>query len=366
MRKLLIIVLVCIPYLLVTCTGKKEKKPHFSESFTVKKVDLKDIVSQTGEVNSINKVDIKSEASGKIEKVYVKEGQSINKGDTILYIDPYRLNTQKQKLELSVHEAKIEYVKSQRDLNDGMELHTNGSLSARKLFDIEMKYQLDSINLLRQKLELLDIKDQLSKTVIISPISGVLTKLSVEEGEIAVSATTGFQSGTDIATVADISNLEVISTIGEVDYIHIKKGDPVIIKPEANENSRTKGKVTFVALSARKNQNDELSGFEVRVSIDSLVPGIAPGINVNVIFTVKEISNVLGVPYSYIEKDDSLYFVNKLIKNEQGIDNPVRTEVKVGETDFKFYEIKSGLKSGDIVVPFERKEFQIPGGKKFK
>jgi HlyD family secretion protein len=348
--------------LLITCAHKKADNLRLSESFTVKKVDLKDIVSQTGEVNSVNKVDIKSEASGKIEKVYVKEGQSINRGDTILYIDPYRLNTQKQKLELSVHEAIIEFKKSKRDLDDGTELHVSGSLSARKLFDIEMKYQLDSINLLRQKLELLDIKDQLSKTVIISPISGVLTRLSVEEGEIAVSATTGFQSGTDIATVADIRNLEVITTIGEVDYIHIRKGDSVIIKPEANENARTRGIVTFIALSARKSQNDELSGFEVRVSIDSLIPGIAPGINVNVVFTVKEIAGVTGIPYNYIEKDDTLYYVNKMTKNDQGIETAMRTKVQAGETDFKFYEIKSGLKEGDVVVPFERKEF--PMGKK--
>jgi multidrug efflux pump subunit AcrA (membrane-fusion protein) len=132
---------------------------------------LKDVVSQTGEVNSVTKVDIKSEASGKIEKVYVKEGQSIKRGDTILCIDPYRLNTQKQKLELSVREAMIEFKKSKRDFGDGTELYTSGSLSARKLFDLEMKCQLDSINLLRQRLELLDVKDQLSKTVIISPLS---------------------------------------------------------------------------------------------------------------------------------------------------------------------------------------------------
>ncbi|HEX2959152.1 MAG TPA: efflux RND transporter periplasmic adaptor subunit, partial [Chitinispirillaceae bacterium] len=312
MKKLLLAVGVIVAVLLAGCSGKKSEKPKSVETFTVKKVDLKDIVSQTGQVNSVNKVDIKYEASGKIEKVYVKEGQSINKGDTILYIDPYRLNTQKQKLELSVREAQIEYRKSQRDFGDGTELHASGSVSARKLFDLDMKQQLDSINLLRQKLELLDIKDQLSKTVIISPITGVLTKLSVEEGEIAVSATTGFQSGTEIATVADISNLEVIATIGEVDYIHINKGAPVVIKPEANENSRTKGTVTFIALSARKNQNDELSGFEVRVSIDSLIPGIAPGINVNVVFTIKEMPGVLGVPYNYVEKVDTLYFVNKM------------------------------------------------------
>lgn len=362
MDRLLLAFLMSMFFLVIGCTQKKADTSQVAEMFTVKKVDLKDIVSQTGEVNSVTKVDIKSEASGKIEKVYVKEGQSINRGDTILYIDPYRLNTHKQKLELSVREAMIEFKKSKRDFSDGTELYTSGSLSARKLFDLEMKCQLDSINLLRQKLELLDVKDQLSKTVITSPLSGVLTQLLVEEGEIAVSATTGFQSGTSIATVADISNLEVIATVGEVDYIHIKKGDPVVIRPEANENARTRGTVTFIALSARKNQNSELSGFEVRVSIDSLIPGIAPGINVNVIFTIKEIAGVTGVPYSYVEKVDTLYYVNKMVKNGQGIESAVRTLVQAGETDFKFYEIKSGLKVGDVLVPFERKEF--PFGKK--
>ncbi len=93
------------------------------------------------------------------------------------------------------------------------------------------------------------------------------------------------------------------------------------------------------------------------MSIDSLIPGIAPGINVNVIFTIKEIAGVTGVPYSYVEKEDTLYYVNKMVKNDHGIESAVRTQVQAGETDFKFYEMYLVLKLGDVTRSFERKEF---------
>jgi len=179
----------------------------------------------------------------------------------------------------------------------------------------------------------------------------VITNLLVKEGEIAVSATSGFQSGTAIGTIADFAHLEVISQIGEIDYVNLKLGQKAVIKPEAVEGTQTYGSVSFISLSAKKASTDELGNFEVRISIDSLIRGVAPGINVNVEFLILEKNNVLGVPCSYVTKDapgEGTLLV--AVKDKSGQEKLESRAIKLGATDYKNYEVLSGVSEGETIV----------------
>lgn len=344
MKKLIFIFVMLLLVLFSDCNREK-KTDLIEKKFTVKYVDLHDMITQTGEVKPVVKIDLKSEASGKIEKVYVKEGQRISKGDAIIDIDPNRLLFRKERLDLSVEKAQIEKSTAKRNLDNARKLTGTGTVSKNEVLDLESSFKLAEITYKQQLLELKDITDQLSKTKVRSPMDGVITSLDVEEGEIAVSATSGFQSGTSIATIADISRLEVVSQIGEVDYVHLKKEQKVIIKPEALRDVFTTGAINFISLSAKKERDDELGTFEVRISIDSLIPGIAPGINVNVEFVIMEKKNVLGIPNYFVRKNGKKHFVTLITGQETK-----KTKIRVGVTDYKHYEIKSGLKEGDVVL----------------
>ncbi len=357
--------IMTLSLILFTSCSKTVNPPPLSEHYTVKKVDLKDIVSQTGVITPLIKIELKSEASGKIEKIFIKEGQKISKGDTILIIDPYRLNTQKERLELSIKKAEINQKIALRDFNNAVELSSIGSISAKKVQDLELAKDLQEIEYKQQKLELQDIIDQLNKTVIRAPLTGVITSLLVKEGEIAVSATSGFQSGTSIGTIADISHLEVISNIGEVDYVHLSKGQKVTIRPEALEGSVTHGTISFISLSAKKETNSELSRFEVRTTIDSIIPGIAPGINVNVDFLILEKKQVIGVPCHYVKKVNNESYVDIVTKDKENKEIKTARKIITGATDFKFYEVTSGLTTGDVI--FFQPELdnpKLPGNKR--
>lgn len=316
---------------------------------TVGRVNLKDVISQTGEVQPVVKVELKSEASGKIEKVLVKEGQQLSKGDTIMVIDPKSLLTEKRKNSLSVRQAKLELELAKRDYQNAEKMLFTGTVPKKQVEDLKSRYESADIQYQLRALELEDVVDQLSKTVITAPMDGVITKLLVKEGEIAVSATSGFQGGTAIGTIADITNLEVITQIGEVDYIHLKQGQSVIIRPEAIEGIQTNGNISFLSMSAAKKEGEELGTFEVRVSIDSLIPGIAAGINVNVEFVIMEKNNVIGIPADYVIKEDSLSFV-KTPATESGAESFVKKNVRLGATDYKNYEVISGINEGDVII----------------
>ncbi len=334
--------------LFACCAGRK-KTEIIEEKFTVKEINLLDKITQTGEVQPIVKVELKSEASGLIKKVYVKEGQRVKRGEKIIDIDPSRLLYAKERTDLAVKKALIQQKLTKRNYEDAMKLSQTGTVSEKALSDFKSEYELTSISYKQQLLELEDIVEQLSKTKVTSPMDGVITSLDIEEGEIAVSATSGFQSGTAIATIADISKLEVVSQIGEVDYINLEKGQKVVIRPEAIEGMKTTGTISFIALSAKKEEAEELGTFEVRISVDSLIPGIAPGINVNVEFVILEKKGVLGIPNRFVRKTPKGYFANVLVKTGTGEKKIVPTKIQVGATDFKHYEVVSGLGKGDVV-----------------
>ncbi len=340
--------------------GTKKEKP-FEGRHTVGRVDLRDVITQTGEVQPVVKVELKSEASGRIDTVYVREGQGVRTGDTIIVIDPSRLRFKKQRIDLAVNKARIELEIAKRDLDNAKELIHTGTVSQRSLVDIQSRYDLLDIAYRQQLLDLKDVMDELSKTVVTSPMDGVLTSLDVEAGEIAVSATTGFSGGTAIATIADISRLEVVSQIGEVDYVHIEPGQKVVVRPEAVEGAQTTGTIDFVALSAKKEQNEELGTFEVRIALDSIIAGITAGINVNVEFVILEKKGVLGVPAQYVQNREGKYSV--MMAEAQGPrEGKVRPRpIQVGATDYRNYEVLSGLKEGDVILFRERPAGGPPG-----
>ncbi len=345
--------LLLIPLLFLGC---KKEKPAPLPNHSVGFADLRDQITQTGEVKPLLKVDIKSEASGKIEKIYIKEGQRVAKGDTLLAIDPYRLTIQRQKLQLRLKRTAVELRSATRELNRAAKLNTTGIVSSSEIDALEDRVALAKIAKREAQLELNDIDEQLSKTMVLSPLDGVVTDLPVEEGEIAVSATSGFQAGTALATVANIDQLEIISRIGEADYTQLSAGQGVTIRPEAVATSTT-GSISFIALSAKRESGQELSTFEVRIAIDSLIGGIAPGINVNVDFILFEKSGVLAVPAHFVQRGKGGTAVFLKDESPQGYR---RQTVTLGATDYRHYEVIDGLSEGDsIVLPPEEK-----GGKK--
>ena len=342
-----LIVLVVVSGLLC---GRKQKESVYTERHTIGTVDLRDVVVQTGEVQPVIKVEVKSEASGKIETIAIREGEKVARGDLLFVIDSSRLTFQKNKLDLSVRKARLDLAVAERNYNDAKKLSATGTVSDKQLFDLETNRKEADIVLQQQLLELGDITYQLSKTRVTSPMDGVVISLDVEEGEIAVSATSGFQGGTPLATIADTKKLEVVSRIGEADYIHLKTGQKVFLKPEANRGTFTTGTINFIALSAKKEQSDELGTFEVRVSIDSLIPGIVPGINITTEFVIMEKKNVLGIPNRFVKKGRNGYTALKAQNGSTETTSFTPVPIKVGKTDYSNYELLGGLEKGDVVV----------------
>lgn len=336
--------------LLLGSCGKKERPGGQGArpvSESVQRRDLKDIISNSGSLVPVIRVELKSEASGRIDTVFVKEGTRMKKGQPILRIDPERIQTRREKLDLRLRQNQIRAAQAKRDYENAARLVKFGKTSPNRLEDLKNQLELKEIEVAQIKLEIRDVDKEMRNTIIRAPMDGVLTDLLVEEGEIVAAATGGFSAGTSIGTFVDINKLEVETDVGEVDYAKLRLDMPVDVSMASNPQKVTTGKISFISLSAKKLQGSMVSTFKVRVALDSLLTGMVPGVNVNVDMVLLEKRNVLAVPYSMVisrkKGNRVLYMIRK-----KGSERPV--PIRVGVTDFKYYEVLDGLKEGETVV----------------
>lgn len=339
------ITILMITLFLSGCSNNKQRPVKLSETYIVKKQNLLDQITLVGTVTPVTKIELMSEASGLIEEIHVHEGQLVKKGECILRIAPVGLLFRRDKIKLEVKKAKLMLEKTKRRFLQAKELTKSGTTTPNELWELENQYNISTINHKQSLLELRNIEQQLIKTKVISPISGVLTSLDVEEGEIAVSATSGL-GGKKLGTIADVSSLEVVTQISCVDYRKIKINDVVTVNSESSGLESTTGKISFIGRSAQRENKQSLATFKVRILLDSLPAGFAPGMDVSVNFTLLKKNNVIAVPNKFIKKNNGVFEVTP--KRDNG--TAQQTVVRTGETDFRYTHICEGLFIGDTLI----------------
>jgi HlyD family secretion protein len=266
---------------------------------TVGKVDRHDVISKvtaSGKIEAQKKVDLSANIMGQIVNMAVREGDVVKKGDFLLQIDKAQLAASAAGAEASVRallhdrdsarasseQARITYARAQKSYADHV-IPTADLDSARSLWQSAEA----NVSSLEGKIEqarasLAGANDTLSKTTIHSPISGIISSLPVEEGEVAVVGTMN-NAGTVLMTISDMSVVEAVLDVDETDIPRVKAGQPATVTIDAYPNRTFEGVVTEVGSSPRKRQeaglssNSEAINFEVKIQVKTPPPDIRPG-----------------------------------------------------------------------------------------
>ncbi len=268
------------------------------------------IVSATGRIFPETEVKISSEVAGEIIELPVVEGQRVEKGDLLVKVDPDRYETQLRQRRVSINtaeagslEAKAQRLQAQQDLGRVEELFTKGFVSEKELEDgrtlLEIrKVQEESamLEIERAKSSWEEAEEALSKTVTFAPMNGTITKLGAELGERVVG--TGQFAGTEILRVADLSNMEVRIEVSETDIVHVKVNDKATVEVDAMPDEEFDGWVTEISSSAAnvRQDNDQLTTFEVRIRLDKPSPQLRPGMTATADIETETVNNAISVP----------------------------------------------------------------------
>ncbi|MFH1312551.1 MAG: efflux RND transporter periplasmic adaptor subunit [Candidatus Eisenbacteria bacterium] len=281
-----VIVVAVIAVILISATGNRTEQDQKVRTVTVARGDIVIKVTESGEVQPLTTVNIKSELAGEVQKLYVEEGDSVKAGDHLALVQQESSQAQQvAQARASIEQAQLDLVDAERHLKRQQELFSKGFISKKEVEDAEQAYKRVQIQveLSEKKLWLVlggseSVKSQsigaksFDNIIVASPISGVVLNLNVEEGEMITSGTQAYGGGgTTIMTIADLSKMIVNTDINEVDVSRVRVGQPAQIGFDAIRDISFRGVVKKIAPAGVIEGN--IVVFPVEVEITGSVSG---------------------------------------------------------------------------------------------
>ncbi|MFO1449194.1 MAG: efflux RND transporter periplasmic adaptor subunit [Opitutaceae bacterium] len=313
-RKLLIVLLalavVAIGATVVVVAKKKDKSIVVTTEKAVIKT-ITQVVNATGKIQPETEVKIAPEVSGEIIELPLREGAAVKKGDLLVRIKPdnYKYQLDQREAALAAARAtaiqnKAQLQKAEEDYKRAQDLFAKQLISeadmtaSRTAFEQAHAFYDNALAQIRSSEGLLaQAQEQLSKTVIYSPIDGTVSSRTNEVGERV--AATGSYGVAEVMRVADLANMEVRVNVNENDVINVKIGDKAKISVDAYPNRRFAGEVWEIASSARTtgmNTQEEVTNFVVKIRITDRDVAFRPGMSANADIETKSVTDVVAVP----------------------------------------------------------------------
>ncbi len=337
----------------------------------------------TGKIQPKIQVKISADVSARITNLAVVEGQWVDKGDLLLELDRerYLALVESAQANVGAAEANLALVRenlqtSEREFSRSREL-VDKNLESQAIFeDKQAAYQVEVArhdaagNQLQQaRAALKQARDDLAKTTIYAPMSGTVSDLYKEQGEIAV----GSQFQPDIILVlSDLAEMEARINVDENDIVSISIGQQAEIEVDALPGQVLAGVVSEIANSANVSgagTTDQKTEFEIKIAIQDPPQSLRPGMTAAADVFTKTNESALSVPIQCVavrtvdqlatsgeSRDDAAArytadkdgFVEIVFRLEAG--KAVARQVKTGIQSDELIEILDGLAEGDEVV----------------
>jgi HlyD family secretion protein len=314
-------------------------------------------VNAAGEISPAEQVSVRPEINGKIELLPVDVGDRAGTGDILFKLNDKELQQQRASNLTDVERAKLEREKAERDHKRANELLAEKLISQELYDNTRILYELAKVALDRSQKDLAIIEERLTKTEVRAPFDCTVLTRPVSMGQ-AVSGSGGFNSGTEVLTIADLNSMVINAHVNQADVPRLKAGQTVEVSIEAVVGLQVTGVVERIAPQATIKNN--IKGFASRILLKNVDPRIRPGMTANIKIPVASVENVQAVPLAavYTEKNPDTGQMERFVYVQQG-DSFEKRNVKVGVSDYFFAEIQEGLSPGEIVsleLPKDQRE----------
>ena len=368
------------------------KKKNAATEVRMEQVSHRDLVSAvtaSGKIEPQTSVDISADITGRIIRIAVEEGDRVTKGQFLVQIDPAQYQAAVSRAEgvVSSTQATLLQTRANRDqaerawkrANELTRLGPNliapaTAEEARTALDVaEATYQANRAQLDQSRASLQEAKDNLAKTRLVSPISGRVVRLAVEEGEVAVPGTFSRETGL-LLTIADLSVILAKVQVDETDVVRLTHDDSVEVTIDAYPDSTFIGRVTRVSQSAKltstqtaSGSNDRAVDFDVEITLEAPPGDVRPDLSCTARIVTDTRGNALSIPIIALtvrnherlpnENNPALDTLRRRPgeREEEGVflvQNGVASfrPVKVGIAGDEYFEVVDGLRGGETIV----------------
>ncbi|NDW12972.1 efflux RND transporter periplasmic adaptor subunit [Bacteroides sp. 214] len=334
--------------------GKSSDQKVNYQTATVNKGVISSSVTATGTVEPVTQVEVGTQVSGIVHKLYVDYNTVVRKGDIIAELDKINLENEYASKKSNLENAKTEYEYQLKNYTRIKALNEKKLISATEYETALYGYEKAKNSYDISKNDLAKAKTNLDYATITSPIDGIVLSRAVEEGQTVASS---FNTPTLFIIANDLTDMRVIADVDEADIAGLTEGLRVSFSVDAYPNDIFEGFITQVRQQATVTNN--VVTYEVVISAPNPDLKLKPGLTANVTIYTMEKADVLAVPVKALRFTP----VKQLVGEDSIKDVPgqhklwtregntfVAHAVEIGTSNGILTEIKSGINPGAVVI----------------
>jgi HlyD family secretion protein len=341
----------------------------------VSRGELRETIQASGEIQAKTRINIGTNVSGEIKGIHVRDGQDVKAGQLLVSIDQVRLKQQlfqvealldvaqkdAARLEAAMRRARENSHRTESLFKDGLISDEDYRQSKLAEESAELSYQSAKANIVQNQANVAGMRDGLDKTTIVAPISGRVTALKAQMGEMAIPGMSNLPGAT-LMIISDMKEMIAEIKVNESEVVRLKMGQTVQVNVESLPGRVFLGKVYEIA-SASEQSGQNANMYNVKVALGTSNPDtrlLRPGMSARGVILTAAVKGALRVPLqAVLERDGSL---DEAVK--KGLLGPESRSVvmvlkdgrarertiKTGIANTQFYEIEEGLSEGDKVL----------------
>ena len=342
--------------------GQAKKRKVVYETATVDRANISNSVTATGTIEPVTEVEVGTQVSGIIDRLYADYNSVVTKGQLIAEMDKVTLQSELASQKATYDGAKAEYEYQQKNYERNKGLHEKQLISDTDYEQSLYNYQKAKSAFDSSKASLAKAERNLSYATITSPIDGVVISRDVEEGQTVAS---GFETPTLFTIAADLTQMQVVADVDEADIGDVEEGQRVSFTVDAYPNDVFEGVVTQIRLGDASSTSSTSSTttvvtYEVVISAPNPDLKLKPRLTANVTIYILDKKDVLSVPNKALRftPEKPLIGNNDIVKDCEGEHKLWTREgttftahpVEVGISNGISTEIISGIPEGTKVV----------------
>ena len=305
---------------------KKEKQAEKFATVRVERGNLVDKLAETGSIELVRTVEVKSTVSGEIRELPVQAGDWVEKDQLVAVIEPdpaqslqlYQKRSAVEQAGINLREQENRFARNQSLFDRQMLAAQEFEEAQTRLVRARTNLRLAELELeiLETKANLKHVEDasdllQLDEVRVLAPISGIAIRRDVEIGEVVASGTSSFSGGTVLFEIGDPSQMIVAADIAEIDIGQLQTGQHVDLVVDAYPDTTYRGEVHWIAPVGQKKPGSTIVTFDVEIDILDREPRLRQGMScdLDIIFTRRD--STLYLPVEVVlevfddeEKDD--------------------------------------------------------------
>lgn len=351
MKKLLLTVFG-LAILLASCNSKAGF--HFTES-EVTRGNISTSVTATGTIEPVTSVEVGTQVSGIVSKLYVDYNSVVKAGQVIAELDRTNLISELESATALLRSAESDFAYQKTNHDRYKNLYEKGLVSANDYEQARLSYYQAKETVTQRQENVKKARTNLGYATITSPIDGVVLSKEVEEGQTVASS---YNTPTLFNIAQDLTQMRVIADVDEADIGNVSEGQRVTFTVDAFPDMVFNGTVLQVRQEATTESN--VVTYEVVISAPNDDLKLKPGLTANVTIFTMEVSDVITVPSKALRFTPKEVMLNKgesiqdcEAKNKVWMYRDMvftAIPVEAGVSNGILTEIKSGLKPGDMVV----------------